>query len=577
MWATGLGLIPTVILLWPRQAHAANFTFSYGTATQCDDFAVSWAGGTAPFQLTLALAYGSTRTLSIPAENFSNGQGSFNTTLPFPAAKQFVAIMSDSTGFASGGVSKLITVGKPSGQNTCNTTDPGNLDFTFEANLALAQCRTYTFDHYDGAVQPITFTGVVPGGTTFVLNPPVGSTSYDWVANVQSGTTLLFIATDSKGRQGGCSQAYQVQLSDDASCLTKDSPASVAHPPSLTTPATSKPTPSKTQSGANATASSSVSATAAPDSGSSSKTSAGTVAAAVIGCLVGAFAVSTLGWFYFRRRRGLSLLRRGSGSGFFGKFQKKEVDLMHDPGLPPPAVVNPYPLYHPQMGSHTDDITPNSTSNLLGGQVTGEHQRVDPYRATASVYAPSADVFAHPAASTSTGQFPPLPPPLGLGHRGSMQESITSGDRDASVTSAMRRKAAAAGVSPYAPSTRFILHTDLEDDPPPPPDDEVIELPPQYSERRVPPPPLNAAAGPSSPAAGGASLSSAVASGSGSSSDARAESGFGRPSSELPPPPPSPSLSASSPGLAYLSDRNSFAPSEYSVPNHSQLASGRSS
>ncbi|KAJ2970410.1 hypothetical protein NUW54_g12733 [Trametes sanguinea] len=328
MWRSAWSLIPTLILLWPRQVYAANFTFTYGTATQCDDFSVSWTGGTPPFQLTLALPYGSYRTLDIPADNYSNGKGSFTATLPFAAAKQFMAIMSDSTGFATGGVSKLITVGKPSGQNSCNTTDPG-VDFTFETNSFLGQCLTYTFDHYEGAVQPFTVTGIIPGGTVFPLTAPVGSASFDWVGGM----------------------VVAVKCSPSASQTTRPAsrktlPPLLAHPPTQTKPATSKPSASKTQSG-TASTSATASATAAPDDGSSSKTSGGTIAGAIIGCLIGAFVVGTLIWFYLRRRRGTSLLSTGKVGGFFGKFQKKEVDLMHDPGLPPPAAAQPVPSVPP--------------------------------------------------------------------------------------------------------------------------------------------------------------------------------------------------------------------------------------
>lgn len=365
----------------------------------------------------------------------------------------------------------------------------------------------YTFSGYDKAVQPVTIyvcsllytahadsislhsQGLVPGGSSFVLNPPKGPTSYDWIADVASGTSLVFIMTDSQGNQGGTSQIYLVNMSDDATCLDKNSPASVTNAPSATTPVASKPTKSATSSTSSATG------TSAPDTSSDSKTSGGTIAAAIIGCIVALFIVGTLIWFYVRRRRGASVLK----GRFFGKFQKKEVDLMHDPGLPPPATVSPYPLYHPQAGSQQDVVpTPNSTFNLLGAQPRSSG---DPFADGAgSGYTPSAATFAHPPTTAPTSQFPPA------FHRGSMHEGSVHGSAmgrpdegstaswDQTVTSGMRRKAAAAGVSPYAPSARFILHTDIEDDLPPPPEDEVIELPPQYSERRAPARPV---AGPS--------------------------------------------------------------------------------
>lgn len=37
-------LLQSFLLLWPLHAYAANFTFSYSEATECDDFQVSWQG-----------------------------------------------------------------------------------------------------------------------------------------------------------------------------------------------------------------------------------------------------------------------------------------------------------------------------------------------------------------------------------------------------------------------------------------------------------------------------------------------------------------------------------------------------
>ncbi|KAI0639504.1 hypothetical protein C8Q77DRAFT_1152481 [Trametes polyzona] len=556
MWKTGWTLLPPLLLLWPLQTHAANFTFSYGAASECDDFQISWTGGKAPFQLTLAPPYGTPRTIDIPATSITNGRGTFNTTLPFPAKSQFLAIMSDSTGFASGGVSRSIAVGASISKRSCNTTDPG-VDFFYEVPLALTQCRLYTFTGYDKAVQPITIQAVIPGGSSFVLNPPRGSTSYDWITDVAQGTSLAFIVTDAQGRQGGSSQIYLVGMSDDASCLSKNSPASVTNAPSRTTPPVAKPTRSTSPSSASS-AGASATASSAPDTGSSSKTNGGTIAAAIVGCLVAAFIVGTLIWFYLRRQRGAAVFK----GGFFRKFQKKEIDLMHDPTVPPPATINPYPLYHPQGGSQADVnvYTPNSTAELL--PTHQQRPSGDPF-GEGSVYTPSSAMFAPPVRnSIATSQFPPT------FQRGSMYEGSVHGSAvgrpeegsavswDQTVTSGMRRKAAAAGVSPYAPSTRFILHTDIEDDLPPPPEDEVIELPPQYSERRNPPPPI---AGLSSPGVG--------------PSTPPASRRRSRPSRlSDPPPPPSPTVpSSSSPGLAYLSNRNSASqfdrPSEPSRPS----------
>ena len=350
----------------------------------------------------------------------------------------------------------------------------------------------------------------MPGGSTFVLNPPRGAQSFDWIADIAARTQLVFFMVDANNRAGGSTEFLTVGLSDDQTCLDKNSPASVAHPPSMTATAT-RAAGTKTS---GQTATGTATSTSSPDSTDPTTTSnAGTVAAAIVGTIVALLVVGTLVWFYLRRRNG------GAGlfnSGMFGRrFQKQEVDLMKgDSGLPPHQALNPYPLYapHDNIG---DATTPNSTANLLYGR-------------------PSADGastlnFAHPPNTATTAQFPPSTRPDSMheqslygsqsgygqsgygvsqfsanqygaaaavgaagaaaGYGATRQEgSVASWDQSV-TSSAARRKAAQAGVSAYQPPARFILHTDLEDDIPPPPEEEIIELPPQYSERRPPPPP----------------------------------------------------------------------------------------
>ncbi|PIL31854.1 hypothetical protein GSI_06558 [Ganoderma sinense ZZ0214-1] len=502
MWKIPSSLLPSLLLLWPlRHAYAANFTFSYSAATQCGDFQVSWQGGVAPFQLTLVPSYGTPRVLSIPSTAFSSNHGTYSTTLPIPKGNQFMAVMSDSSGFASGGVSKVITVGAAASGNTCNTTDPG-VDFTFDTPSALAQCR---FDDYTAAVQPIVIKGIVPGGSSFVLNPPKG-TLFDWTADIAAGTTVSFIMQDANGRQGGATEFLPVGLSDDSTCLDKNSPASVSNAPSLTVSRTATSTkPNQTSSRSSPSASS---------TNPMSTSNGGTIAAVIVGTIVALFVLGTLVWFYLRRRNGGTSVLKGN---FFGRrFQKQEVDLMKgDSHLPPSNSLSPYPFYHPQDPS-ADISTPNSSSNLLGGG--------RPSDVASGFGAPPSLSFANPRTSAFSSQFPPSvhagAVPDGslyggesaygggyagsaFGHGAAATAAVAAAHPDGSVSSwdqsltssAARRKAAQAGVSSYQPPARFILHTDIEDDVPPPPEEEVIELPPQYTERRAPPRSLSPRAG----------------------------------------------------------------------------------
>ncbi|KAI1788768.1 hypothetical protein LXA43DRAFT_624716 [Ganoderma leucocontextum] len=500
MWKFPSSLLPSLLLLWPlQQAYAANFTFAYSAATQCGNFQVSWQGGVAPFQLTLVPSYGSPRILNIPGSAFSNNHGTFLTTLPILQGKEFMAVMSDSSGFASGGSSKVITVGAAAKGNTCNTTDPG-VDFFYTTPSALAQCRVYTFDDYAEAVQPIVIKGIVPSGSSFVLNPPKGSL-FDWTADIAAGTTVSFIMQDASGRQGGATEFLTVGMSDDATCLDKNSPASVSNAPSMTVSRTTAATTKPNQTSSHSQPSASVDPT--------TTSNGGTIAAVIVGTAIALLVLGTLIWFYLRRRNGGTSVFQGR---FLGRrFQKQEIDLMRgDSNLPPAATLSPYPLYHSEDVSG-DVSTPNSTVHLLNGR---------PSDAASGFGAPPSLSFANPQYSTFSSQFPPSvhdstvhdgsiyggESAYGGGYGGSAfghgpaaaavtpvarpEGSVSSWDPSL-TSSAARRKAAQAGVSSYQPPARFILHTDLEDDIPPPPEEDVIELPPQYSERRAPSRPLS--------------------------------------------------------------------------------------
>ncbi|TCD69907.1 hypothetical protein EIP91_005731 [Steccherinum ochraceum] len=450
-----LGPLPTVLLFnLFAFAHAANFTFDYGDAASCSPFEVSWSGGSPPFQLTLIPVFGTPRFVDIPASNFNNGKGSFSTPIPFPKDQKVLVSMSDASGQGSGGTSDVITVGDALGGKTCNTTDPG-VDFFFDLNTALNQCRPFTFSGFDGAVQPVTITGVIPDGSTFILKPPTGPTSFDWLANVKAGTSILFMLSDSKGRKGGSSDVKVVGVSDDNTCLSSSSPATASAAPSHTS--TASPT---TTSGANSGAS------------SPSKSNVGLIAGLVI---AGVFVVAVIGvivWFMRRRRN----------HGQFGH----RVDLMDPPPGPadehtaPP--IQPYPFAMTTRAStHTGTVSygapPLSASSHhllseqgseLGGPLT------NPY----SVYSGGSSVDGR-----TPGQ--PYHDDPGYDAVGSASSRPRAPSTTTSGSGKGRSKAEIAGLSPFKPA-RFIVHTDLEEATPPDEGEEVIELPPQYSESRTP-------------------------------------------------------------------------------------------
>ncbi|KAF8898816.1 hypothetical protein BD779DRAFT_39725 [Infundibulicybe gibba] len=418
--------------------------------------------------------FGTPRNVSIPSNSFSNGKGSFSTQLPFPQGQRMLLTMSDGTGFGTGGSTAVLQVEASQG-GVCNTTDPG-VAFSFELNTALQQCRPYTFGNYSGAVQPITITGIIPGGTSFILNPPLGPTDFTWIDNAAAGSSVVFIMEDSQGRAGGSSDVTTVASSDDKSCLDNLSPSSTPGSPSPT----SAPSPNTT-SGAASTPT------------SSRSTSIGVIVGSIIGALLFLAVVLSLGLFYLKRRRP----GWGFGGSGFKRKSRADVDLTYDPDYV--SNVHPYPLpAHQGVSSsslarnlHDNDPFLNSVSPSPHNQTPMYPQSLS-YQQGSAQYHPPSDYHlplqtpltqnSHQSASqhasrpsystsfASTGEvgFPPV-------GSGSSRDSMSTN----------QRKAAMAGQSTYKPS-RFIVHTDVEDDLLPLGEEEVVELPPQYSERRAP-------------------------------------------------------------------------------------------
>ncbi|KAG6814092.1 hypothetical protein H0H92_003139 [Tricholoma furcatifolium] len=410
--------------------------------------------------------------------------------------------MSDATGFATGGTSDVLTTGTSLG-GSCNTTDPG-VAFSFELNSALQQCGPYVINGYTGAVQPVTFTGIIPGGQSFSLVFPAGSNSYTWTANVAAGTSLMFTMVDAMGRNGGTSDITTVGITDDATCLNSLSPSSTAV--SMTSTSTPSQTSSTTASPSTTTGS------------GSGGTSIAAIAGTVIGALVFLAVAITLGLFFLRKRRDNNNSRRPRNT---------DLDLTYDPAYthgnyPYSAAGTAGASASPLTMANSGGYEPNPFSDGSHLQqpyqqpAYGVSSQYSQYQASSqyqaySDYQPS--VQSQPALNSQSSQYQASIPPAHSLQRSlgsepdpfnpyaltnatpSVIQPFDASDSGSTAMSSAQRKAAMAGVANYTPS-RFIVHTDVEDELPPPNQDGIVELPPQYSERHGPPP--TATAGPSS-------------------------------------------------------------------------------
>jgi hypothetical protein len=103
--------------------------------------------------------FGTPRNISIPDGAFSNGKGSFSFQLPIAKGSQFVMVMSDATGFNTGGTTQVLTAKDSTSGQQCDTSNPSEFEndnilcfvseywhfaavvFSFQLNTALQQCR----------------------------------------------------------------------------------------------------------------------------------------------------------------------------------------------------------------------------------------------------------------------------------------------------------------------------------------------------------------------------------------------------------------------------------------------------
>ncbi|KAJ3975498.1 hypothetical protein EV361DRAFT_959456 [Lentinula raphanica] len=399
---------------------AFSFSATPAVIDSCGNVTLTWTGGSPPFYLLAIPIFGTPRNISIPDSAYQNDVGSYSTQLSLPEGQRYILSMSDSTGFGSGGDTQILQMGDASSES-CNTTDPGSA-FTFQLNAALQQCREFTFEAYTAAIQPVTIlVGVIPGGDSFTLSPPNGSTSYEWTADIWNGTTIVFMMVDAEGRQGGTSDTLTVGTSDNSSCINASSPVATTSP---------------IASSANSTST---------DSGSS--TSVGAIVGGAVGGSVTLAAGMLFALCCIRRRRGKEPKHwiEASGALTHGsrRSRSENIDLMSDEGNIPYAG-NPF-------------LPASTSSTTHNGNVTSA--------------LPLSQVFFNepfnPAAASQS-----LPPGTEI-----TPFEIHNEPRVTHNTGKNSR-----GLQ-YNSNPRYILHHDAEDVVPDPEAVGIVELPPQYSER----------------------------------------------------------------------------------------------
>lgn len=316
-----------------------SFTVTTSTPTQCGSFAVNWTGGQPPFVLEIVPLKGAQQVLSVPASAFSNGVGSYSTVLQLAQEQQFLVTMSDATGFATGGISPLLTVQAQSPQSASCTPVDSVPQFFFSLDVALQQCRPYTFSQYPNAILPVTIYGLVPGGTAVVLNSNNAS-EYVWnPASIAAGTSVVFVMSDAQNRTGGVSDIKVAGSTSDTSCLNANSPSVTQQ---------STPSTQTTSSSSTTRVRPTASSTKAANSSGSNNLSGTTLIAAIAGALIFLGVLAALGVFLFRRHRKKSSRQRTNFDVDGGYHDSPSLIPLHhgvDPfPTPPAAAASPYEM-----------------------------------------------------------------------------------------------------------------------------------------------------------------------------------------------------------------------------------------
>ncbi|KAF8527843.1 hypothetical protein BU17DRAFT_81088 [Hysterangium stoloniferum] len=420
------------------------FTFTYTPPTECDPFTISWQGGQAPFEILLVPAFDSPRNFSVPSLPDGNA---FTLQLPLLAGRKFLVTLSDVSGFASGGVSDILTVGASTTGAVCSTDVP-HLNFLFSIDSPLQQCAPLTISGYSNAVQPVTLTGLVPLGTSVQILSTVGSTSLVWnPANIPAGTNVVFFLVDSQGNFGGSSNITQAAASANNGCINAQSPHSTADAnsggPAAISQTVTQGTPTSTGSDSTMPTQSTVTST------SGQRVSPAAIGGAVVGCLVAILLLGTLSMFFLRtylpsKRDHSRFSRRYSATG----MQRGPMPPINYTAHNPLAAYGPV-AYHSTVNSPG---APSSQWTTFSSSTGDNSYITEPFEVPAN-----AIPLSYPHSTREPTHEVNHSDPLQGGHLASSTWSSKS----------------AAGPPSQRP-TRFILHTDAE---------EAVELPPQYSDR----------------------------------------------------------------------------------------------
>ncbi|KAG9090613.1 hypothetical protein FS749_000417 [Ceratobasidium sp. UAMH 11750] len=412
---------------------AFNFTFLTIPA-QCEELSIAISGGTPPYRL-LIVPIG---TLLTPPEirtivdrNITGTSDSF--TFNYPAASQFVAMMSDATGIGTGGTSAIIAVGGGTKSDCLPASASAPKFYLYLDPTTPTQCGTMNVSWSADAVPPVSVYTMVIGGQSGALSIPNGASSVDWTTNIRVNTTMMFVAGDSRGPgTGGSSELLTVGPGSNA-CINANSPSSTQRPPAggINTAGGSTPTSAPSNGGSN---------------------NVGAIVGGVIGGVAGVIMFFLVLLFFYRRRKH----HRNSGTR---PMKPDLIDPSEDQPVPQegrgelPQFYEPEPFIIPDALSNPETSSRHSLHSTHDGQ--------------------------QPRTSMTTASGIP-------GHgRAPSRLSVTTMSEAGGPGAPSSSGRSKAGMPPssFRP-VNFIQHEDAGDIPSTDQEPETVELPPAYTDFR---------------------------------------------------------------------------------------------
>ncbi|KAL0960026.1 hypothetical protein HGRIS_011674 [Hohenbuehelia grisea] len=386
---------------------ASSYSFNIeNTPAQCQNLSISitGSGGQAPYRALIVPFGPSTLPNNIEVRRiteipFGDGQTKVSFKLNYPENTQFVAVVSDGSGFGSGGTSVAATVLTSSDSSCFNSNQNVSPDFflNIEPPNQIVQCAA-TRIWWDPATvrsQP-SFFGVIPGGQSFAVPNSTLSTvpnqgqGFNWTPSLRTGTTLILVGGDSRGAGTGGSVLNTVSagINPDGSCLNDSSPSS---------------TPGSPAGGSYPTSTNGAGTSGGGGGGGGSNT--GAIVGGVIGGIV-ALAALILVLIFWRRSQ-----RKQRGA----QTKERPVDLLQ--GDPEDDARGGQPGELPQYYQPEPFMVPDPTvdgSSHAGGS-DGFDDRGRPLSgATSTSRSGTPDIlgFSGAMSSTSTGTRKTAPRPL---------------------------------------------------------------------------------------------------------------------------------------------------------------------